>query len=139
MFHNKSKQQGNLYVVVVFTLVVLGFLASTLTRIEWSNNDAFTRDILGNQAWLLAHSANEWALTQMYPLSTVTPDLAVNCSAVSGAVSSVTASSCQAPVIRCESRGALNGRNMYRLESQVTCGSGVFEVRRVQELWVTDE
>ncbi|MFA0519894.1 MSHA biogenesis protein MshP, partial [Vibrio sp. 10N.222.55.E8] len=42
---------------------------TSLVQVQWSNHDTLTRKQLGTQAWLLAHSANEWALTQVYPLS----------------------------------------------------------------------
>ncbi len=62
----KKRQVGSLYIVVIFVLVVMGFLATTLNRIEWSNHDAHTKDVIGTQAALLAHSAIEQALIQVY-------------------------------------------------------------------------
>ncbi|MDD1829234.1 MSHA biogenesis protein MshP, partial [Photobacterium sp. ZSDE20] len=69
MRHRKSSQQGSVLVVAVFVIVVMGFLATSLVQVQWSNHDTLTRKQLGTQAWLLAHSANEWALTQVYPLT----------------------------------------------------------------------
>ncbi|MGL6026592.1 MAG: MSHA biogenesis protein MshP, partial [Vibrio sp.] len=56
MFPKIKKQAGNLYIVAIFVIVVMGFLAAALTRIEWSNQDALSRDVLGTQAWFAAHS-----------------------------------------------------------------------------------
>ncbi len=44
MFPNRHKQQGNMLVVAIFVIVVMGFLASSLTRINWSNSNNLTRE-----------------------------------------------------------------------------------------------
>ena len=63
MFPRMKKQAGNLYIVAIFVIVVMGFLAAALSRMEWSNQDALSRDLLGTKAWFAAHSLNEFALT----------------------------------------------------------------------------
>lgn len=55
-------------IVVLFVVLVMGLLATTLARLEWTNQDTQTREIFGTRAWFMAHSANEWALTQLFPL-----------------------------------------------------------------------
>lgn len=54
MRHRKSFQQGSVLVVAVFVIVVMGFLATSLVQVQWSNHDTLTRKQLGTQAWLLS-------------------------------------------------------------------------------------
>ncbi|MEZ8321795.1 MSHA biogenesis protein MshP, partial [Vibrio splendidus] len=63
----KSTQKGSALIMVIFVIVVLGFLATSLSRTSWSDNDSNTRVVLGTQAWLLSHSVNEYVMTQFYP------------------------------------------------------------------------
>lgn len=143
MFHKKNQQQGNLYIVVVFVLVVMGFLATSLMRIEWSNNDAHSRDVLGTQAWLLSQSINEYVLTQFYPL-TGSADIANNCdpiepTIVTGAENLLaTVPQCSGLQLRCEEIGTLGDLSYFKVEARVTCGSGINQVERSQEVWVRE-
>ncbi|MGR5470520.1 MSHA biogenesis protein MshP, partial [Vibrio astriarenae] len=75
MFHKKN-QQGNVLIIVLFVIIVMGYLAASLMRVNWSNQSTLTREFLGTKAWFIAQSANEWALTQLYPLNTPKPDVA---------------------------------------------------------------
>lgn len=139
MFPNRHKQQGNMLVVTIFVIVVIGFLASSLTRINWSNSNNLTREQLGTQAWLIAQSANEWALTQLYPLG-VSASVSTACvDTVSGATPSVNVNSpCRPPQMTCQSIGTLQGETFYRVEASAVCGSGIVEVERRQEVWVKE-
>lgn len=145
MFRNSQRsQRGNLYIVVIFVLVVMGFLATSLGRIEWSNRDAHTRDVLGTQAWLLSHSINEVAMTLFYPLDSQDSAIAQRCADTDTLIQDQaelllnTVPSCRLAEISCENRGSLDGAQFYILESAVTCGSGVSEVRRSQQIWVKE-
>ncbi len=138
MFPNRRKQQGNMLVVTIFVIVVMGFLASSLTRINWSNSDNLTREQLGTQAWLMAHSANEWALTQLYPLG-VSASVSTACTAIQGDTPNVSVNSpCRPPQMTCQSIGSLQGETFYRVEAIAVCGSGIVEVERRQEVWVKE-
>ncbi|RTZ14319.1 MSHA biogenesis protein MshP [Vibrio aquaticus] len=143
MSHKKNQQQGNLYIVVVFVLVVMGFLATSLMRIEWSNNDAHNRDVLGTQAWLLSQSLNEYVLTQFYPLNQAA-DVAGNCeplepTIITGAESLLaTVPQCGELQLSCNEIGTLGDLSYFKVEARVTCGSGVFQVERSQEVWVRE-
>lgn len=140
----KRKQTGSLYIVVIFVLVVMGFLAMSLNRIEWSNNDAHTKDIMGLQAALSAHSANELALIELYPLRASVSaafDVATTCSAVNGTVKTMpSAVNCQSVQISCEPRGGvlLDGKQLYVLRSEAICGTGINTMQRSQEVWVRE-
>ncbi|MCL9780535.1 MSHA biogenesis protein MshP [Vibrio sp. S4M6] len=139
-----SKQQGNLYIIAVFVLVVMGFLGANLARIEYSNRDAITRDVLGTQAWLLAHSANEYVLTQLYPID-ASAAVAANCDPIAAAITtgantmrSSYFNNCASVTVACTSIGTLDSVNYYKVESSAICGSGINEVERTQEVWVRE-
>ncbi|WP_052880153.1 hypothetical protein [Vibrio coralliirubri] len=142
MRHSKSSQQGSVLVVAVFVIVVMGFLATSLMQVQWSNHDTLTRKQLGTQAWLLAHSANEWALTQVYPL-TVSPAVSASVSTVcsnlnSSQVSSGMSTICTVDQLTCRQIGVLDGVGFFKIESTAICGSGVNQVQRIQEVWVKE-
>ncbi|OBS92995.1 MSHA biogenesis protein MshP [Vibrio cyclitrophicus] len=137
-----QKQGGNILIVVVFVIVVMGFLAESLTRVNWTNSDNLTREQLGTQAWLLAHSANEWALTKVYPL-TVSPAVSTSVSAACGNLNSNQVSSgmstiCTVDELTCSQIGTLDSVGFLKIESTAICGSGVNQVQRIQEVWVRE-
>ncbi len=142
MHHRKSSQQGSVLVVAVFVIVVMGFLATSLVQVQWSNHDTLTRKQLGIQAWLLAHSANEWALTQVYPLA-VSPAVSTSVSTVcsnlnSNQVSSGMSTICTVDQLTCRQIGVLDGVGFFKIESTAICGSGINQVQRIQEVWVRE-
>ncbi|MEZ9579105.1 MULTISPECIES: MSHA biogenesis protein MshP [unclassified Vibrio] len=142
MRHSKSSQKGSVLVVAVFVIVVMGFLATSLVQVQWSNHDTLTRKQLGTQAWLLAHSANEWALTQVYPL-TVSPAVSTSVSTVcsnlnSNQVSSGMSTICTVDQLTCRQIGTLDGVGFFKIESTAICGSGINQVQRNQEVWVNE-
>ncbi|EKO3610543.1 MSHA biogenesis protein MshP [Vibrio cincinnatiensis] len=144
MFPKIQKQAGNLYIVAIFVLVVMGFLASALTRLEWSNHDALSRDLLGTKAWFAAHSSNELALTLVYPLSRSSAFSSL-CPSETGAVSSISEAEalinqyegCRG-TSQCQFLGELNNQKLYKLESRVICGSEQYQVERVQDIVVKE-
>ncbi len=145
--HRKA-QQGNVYIVAIFVIVVMGMLALSMLRISWSNQDTLTREVLGNQANLLARSANEWGLTHLFPLNGSESFAAISarCNSVSSsstaAANALIESSgvaCSAPIITCESpaSGVPDDLRYFRLTSVATCNDGnIFEVQREQTVWV---
>ncbi|CDT63362.1 putative MSHA biogenesis protein MshP [Vibrio coralliirubri] len=142
MRHSKSSQKGSVLVVAIFVIVVMGFLATSLVQVQWSNHDTLTRKQLGTQAWLLAHSANEWALTQVYPL-TVSPAVSTSVSTVcsslnSNPVSGGMSTICTVDQLTCRQIGVLDGVGFFKIESTAICGSGVNQVQRIQEVWVKE-
>lgn len=142
------QQRGSALIIVIFVIVIVGFLATSLTRTSWSTHDTNTRSVMGTQAWLLSHSVNEYVMTQFYP----EPDPAAS-SAVSALcatpmpvdisnfaeslVESATVS-CELHRLECESRGRLNDMNFYVLESSVICGTGGNRAQRNQQVWVRE-
>ncbi|MBY7841379.1 MSHA biogenesis protein MshP [Vibrio fluvialis] len=142
MFPKIKKQAGNLYIVVIFVIVVMGFLAAALGRMEWSNQDALSRDLLGTKAWFAAHSLNEFSLTQLYPVGASAAVSSV-CESQWGSVETAAGSlmaqypGCSAEV-NCQKLGTLNNEQLFKVESRVECGSGRYQVERVQEVWVKE-
>ncbi|WP_278182981.1 MSHA biogenesis protein MshP [Vibrio misgurnus] len=141
MSRNIKKQAGNLYIVAIFVIVVMGLLAAALSRIEWSNQDALSRDVLGTQAWFAAHSLNELALTQFYPLnasSAVSSNCADN-AALQTAMDRLIAEypGCSVSV-SCRTLGELDNQSLFQLENLVRCGSGLHQVERAQQVVVKE-
>ncbi|MFA0115165.1 MSHA biogenesis protein MshP [Vibrio sp. 10N.261.46.E11] len=140
----KKKQVGSLYIVVIFVLVVMGFLATTLSRIEWSNNDAHTKDVIGTQAHLLAHSAIEQALVQIYPPranTTVPFDVAAECTNLDASTMNfATTITCADVQITCSQTGGqlVDNSQLYTVRAVATCGTGVDLMQRSQDVWVRE-
>ncbi|HHC7219983.1 MSHA biogenesis protein MshP [Vibrio parahaemolyticus] len=144
MSHRRNSS-GNVLIIVLFVIIVMGYLASSLMKVAWSNQSGLTREFLGTKAWFIAQSANEWALTQLYPLSDTNPDVANFCvNTVSGATPNVTqGTSCQLRAMTCSNIGTFNAgtseaESLFRVQATAICGSGVAQVQRQQEIWVRE-
>ncbi|WP_110410639.1 MSHA biogenesis protein MshP [Vibrio rumoiensis] len=147
------KQSGSVLIVVIFVVVVMGLLAATMARLEWSNQDTQSREIMGNRAWFMAHSANEWALTYLYPLNQSASDpadiearcttLQANSAAALGALFSSESeySNCTVKVLNCRAYNVTADTDKYtyfKLHAEATCGDsqGLFAVERAQDVVV---
>jgi MSHA biogenesis protein MshP len=40
--------------------------------------------------------------------------------------------------VNCQKLGTLNNEQLFKVESRVECGSGRYQVERVQEVWVKE-
>lgn len=144
-------QQGNVIVIAIFVIVVMGMLAVNLVRVNWSNQDTLTREFLGTQAWFLAQSGNEWALTQLFPFDSPATSAAIStrCVALSASVSAAAQAMvdnsdlpCSAPTITCEQPAAgetvPDELQFFIVSTNAKCGSesGYFQVEREHEVWV---
>ena len=86
--------------------------------------------------------ANEWALTQVYPL-TVSPAVSTSVSTVcsnlnANQVSSGMSTICSVDQLTCRQIGVLDGVGFFKIESTAICGSGINQVQRIQEVWVRE-
>ncbi len=145
---SKRKQQGNMLMVVIFIIVVLGFLATNLVLVNWSDSDSNNRSIFGTQAWLLAHSSNEYVLSKMYPASdtrlTPVADVCTEIGVgaynnfITNTIIDSSAIQCELIALECRDTGDLDGQTFYIINSQISCGSGAYEVQRNQEFWVRE-
>lgn len=145
MYLRQKRQQGSMIILAIFIVVVMSLLATNLIRIKWSNQDTLTREALGTQAWFLAHSASEWALTKLYPIGGdgSLSELAANCALVN---SNSQAGEdlkkdlpCNTPTISCTAPNTdlPDDLKYYRVTTSAICSSGtVFQVQRAQEVWL---
>ncbi|HDM8045689.1 TPA: MSHA biogenesis protein MshP [Vibrio campbellii] len=141
----KNAQQGNVLIVVLFVIIVMGYLAASLMKVSWSNQSTLTREFLGTKAWYIAQSANDWALTQLYPIGYKEPNVADLCSdTVSGATPNIAVGSgCELKTMTCSEIGTFNkgdsdAETLFKVQAIATCGSGVTKVQRQQEVWVRE-
>ena len=158
--HPHYKQSGSILIVVIFVVVVMGLLAGTMARLEWSNQDTQSSEIMGNRAWFMAHSANEWALTQLYPLYQSSSDSSVierNCTAIGDNPNAMPAlvttvlnsmfsneseyGNCLIKSLTCSSYPLNDGSvdyTYFKLQAAASCGDsqGLFAVERTQDVVV---
>ncbi|EML0426770.1 MSHA biogenesis protein MshP [Vibrio parahaemolyticus] len=140
---HKQKNSGNVLIVCLFVIIVMGYLGAMLTKTNWSNQNSMTREFLGTQAWFYAQSSTEWALTEIYPLNNENPDVGSNCSnKVNGKApssESIDYGSCRLVSLVCDGGDKkLDSQTFYRIEAAVQCGSGLSLVERRQEIWIKD-
>ncbi|WP_423839905.1 MSHA biogenesis protein MshP [Vibrio mytili] len=141
----KKHQQGNVLIIVLFVIIVMGYLAASLMRVTWSNQSGVTREFLGIQAWFMAQSANEWALTKLYPLNGSSDSVSTLCTnQVNGKMPNVTqGTGCTLNSMSCVDLGTLNAgtsaaESLFRVQATAVCGSGLSQVERQQEVWVRE-
>ncbi|MFA1562417.1 MSHA biogenesis protein MshP [Aliivibrio fischeri] len=142
MFPNKRKQEGNLLVMSIVVMVVVGFLSLNLLKVESSNHDTLSKEVLGTQAWFLAHSGAEWGLTQLFPLGISGADTSICNGVVRRPNMREDGSGCkQDPEVVCVTN-TVNYHSeevqYFKITSSVTCGSGIDQVTRVQEVWAKE-
>jgi len=58
MSHRRNSS-GNVLIIVLFVIIVMGYLASSLMKVTWSNQSGLTREFLGTKAWFVAQSEAE--------------------------------------------------------------------------------
>ncbi|EGQ8497379.1 MSHA biogenesis protein MshP [Vibrio alginolyticus] len=145
MFHNKQK--GNVLIVTLFVIIVMGYLAASLMKVTWSNQSGLTREFLGTKAWFTAQSSNDWVLTQFFPLSS-SAAVKTRCDDIEAKRvkpdSDLFDKACKVTTIECQEAGKLPGDfpgkevELYVVKSVAVCGSGLSQVQRQQEVWVRE-
>lgn len=145
MFHNQQK--GNVLIVTLFVIIVMGYLAASLMKVTWSNQSGLTREFLGTKAWFAAQSSNDWVLTQFFPLgksaavATRCDDIETKSFKPDGGLFD---KACEIKTIECQKAGKLPGEftneevELYVIKSVAICGSGLSQVQRQQEIWVKE-
>lgn len=143
MFHNQAKQKGNLLIMSIIVMVVIGYLSLNLLKVETSNHDTVSKEVLGTQAWFLAHSGAEWGLVQLFPLGQAEADDSI-CDEKEPLREHfpdmlLDNSGCRtAPQVTCKkTEASYHGETIqyFQIKSTATCGSGINEVTRIQEVW----
>lgn len=139
MSHNQFKQQGNILILSVIVMVVVGFLSLNLIKVETSNHDTVSKEILGTQAWFLAHSGAELGLVKLFPLDQpMTSCRAVTTMPNDELNKMVNAEpKCRHLDLSCVEKTA-GTVTYFQIKSTATCGSGVNTVTRVQEVWAKE-
>lgn len=142
MYHNQAKQKGNLLIMSVVVMVVVGYLSLNLLKVETSNHDTVSKEVLGTQAWFLAHSGAEWGLVQLFPLGMSGADDSICDGSVRRPNMQLDGSGCRTtPQVKCEQTQVSyqdNDINYFKIISTASCGSGINEVIRVQEVWAKE-
>ncbi|MGF1806302.1 MSHA biogenesis protein MshP [Aliivibrio sifiae] len=142
MFHNQTKQKGNLLIMSIVVMVVIGYLSLNLLKVETSNSDTVSKEVLGTQAWFLAHSGAEWGLVQLFPLGVSGAEHSICDGVARNPNMTLTNSGCsQNPSVVCEkSTVSYHGETIqyFQIKSTAICGSGANKVMRVQEVWAKE-
>lgn len=142
MYHNQAKQKGNLLIMSVVVMVVVGYLSLNLLKVETSNHDTVSKEVLGTQAWFLAHSGAEWGLVQLFPLGQSGADDSICDGNIRRPNMQLDGSGCSTtPQVECEQtqvRYQDNDIHYFKIISTASCGSGINEVTRVQEIWAKE-
>ncbi|BDR12332.1 MSHA biogenesis protein MshP [Vibrio sp. STUT-A11] len=145
MFHNQEK--GNVLIVTLFVIIVMGYLAASLMKVTWSNQSGLTREFLGTKAWFAAQSSTEWVLTEFYPVGGSEAVSSVCTALKAGTLtieSGLVDKACKIKAIECQKSGKLPGElpgeevELYVVKSVAICGSGLSQVQRQQEVWVRE-
>ncbi|MDD9197082.1 MSHA biogenesis protein MshP [Aliivibrio sp. S3MY1] len=142
MYHNQAKQKGNLLIMSVVVMVVVGYLSLNLFKVETSNHDTVSKEVLGTQAWFLAHSGAEWGLVQLFPLGISGADDSI-CDGIARYPEMVPKKSgCNtAPAVVCQKLGVSYNNEIiqyFKITSTVVCGTGINQVTRAQEVWAKE-
>ena len=142
MYHNQTKQKGNLLIMSVVVMVIVGYLSLNLLKVETSNHDTVSKEVLGTQAWFLAHSGAEWGLVQLFPLGQSGADDSICDGSARVPDMTLDDSGCRtAPQVICEMTSVSykgNDIQYFKITSTATCGTGINEVTRVQEVWAKE-
>ena len=142
MYHNQSKQKGNLLIMSVVVMVVVGYLSLNLLNVETSNHDTVSKEVLGTQAWSLAHSGAEWGLVRLFPLNQSGADDSICNGSVHTPDMELDNSGCRTkPQVKCDMISVNykgNAIRYFQIISTASCGTGINQVTRVQEVWAKE-
>ncbi len=122
-----KKQKGSALILVIFILVVVMLLGTTLVDMLSTGNESVAQEVLGTRALAAANSAMQGQLQQLFPLNAAAP--AFTCPTLPAVPSThvynfsgiIGLSQCQATV-SCINYANLDGVAYYRLVSTAECG-----------------
>ncbi|WP_299019229.1 MSHA biogenesis protein MshP [uncultured Photobacterium sp.] len=132
----RRRQQGSALVVAIFVITVMAVMAAALIKINWSQSDTTTREVLGARAWLAANSGIEWGLNRLFPIGD--PSAIGACDNTNPPFANTADFHDCRITVGCKLVDVTyDGETVsqYHLESTGSCGSGIFEVQRIQETW----
>jgi MSHA biogenesis protein MshP len=131
----KYKQRGSALVIAVFIIVVMLALTFSLARLLRSGSETVVYEVQGNRTLFAAQSALELALTQLFPLNSVT----AGCAAVTPVYSfaGIALSSCTATVsCQAYADGSAGETALYQLSSTANCSAGEVITQRTVQIEV---
>ncbi|EOX4258308.1 MSHA biogenesis protein MshP [Vibrio cholerae] len=130
------KQQGNALILVVFIIVVVGFVALVANRNQARSSQQLVSMVLGTRAEMAARSALNIELSRFYQTTTGSCHTSTlqNIDFVGEGLVQCVAS------VTCQSLGALdNGQEVYQLSAIGRCQVGDWSLQRIIEVGVKSE
>ncbi|EGR4436379.1 MSHA biogenesis protein MshP [Vibrio cholerae] len=125
------KQQGNALILVVFIIVVVGFVALVANRNQARSSQQLVSMVLGTRAEMAARSALNIELSRFYQTATGSCHTSTlqNIDFAGEGLGQCVAS------VTCQSLGALdNGQEVYQLSAIGRCQVGDWSLQRVIEV-----
>ncbi|ENM3824740.1 MSHA biogenesis protein MshP [Vibrio cholerae] len=130
------KQQGNALILVVFIIIVVGFVALVANRNQARSSQQLVSMVLGTRAEMAARSALNIELSRFYQTTTGSCHTSTlqNIDFVGEGLGQCVAS------VTCQSLGALdNGQEVYQLSAIGRCQVGDWSLQRIIEVGVKSE
>lgn len=130
------KQQGNALILVVFIIVVVGFVALVANRNQARSSQQLVSMVLGTRAEMAARSALNIELSRFYQTTTGSCHTSTlqSIDFVGEGLGQCAAS------VTCQSLGALdNGQEVYQLSAIGRCQVGDWSLQRIIEVGVKSE
>ncbi|EGQ8190269.1 MSHA biogenesis protein MshP [Vibrio cholerae] len=130
------KQQGNALILVVFIIVVVGFVALVANRNQARSSQQLVSMVLGTRAEMATRSALNIELSRFYQTTTGSCHTSTlqNIDFVGDGLGQCVAS------VTCQSLGALdNGQEVYQLSAIGRCQVGDWSLQRIIEVGVKSE
>ncbi|EMK6709274.1 TPA: MSHA biogenesis protein MshP [Vibrio cholerae] len=130
------KQQGNALILVVFIIVVVGFVALVANRNQARSSQQQVSMVLGTRAEMATRSALNIELSRFYQTTTGSCHTSTlqNIDFVGDGLGQCVAS------VTCQSLGALdNGQEVYQLSAIGRCQVGDWSLQRIIEVGVKSE
>ncbi|HGS5705490.1 TPA: MSHA biogenesis protein MshP [Vibrio cholerae] len=130
------KQQGNALILVVFIIVVVGFVALVANRNQARSSQQLVSMVLGTRAEMAARSALNIELSRFYQTATGSCHTSTlqNIDFAGEGLGQCVAS------VTCQSLGALdNGQEVYQLSAIGRCQVGDWSLQRIIEVGVKSE
>ncbi len=130
------KQQGNALILLVFIIVVVGFVALVANRNQARSSQQLVSMVLGTRAEMATRSALNIELSRFYQTTTGSCHTSTlqNIDFVGDGLGQCVAS------VTCQSLGALdNGQEVYQLSAIGRCQVGDWSLQRIIEVGVKSE
>lgn len=90
---SRNKQGGGALAIAIFVIVVMSLLTVAISRNIAASTDQSVQEVLGARALMMAESANEVALSALFPVANGTPITTGNCNDVTTAINNTNFSS----------------------------------------------